>query len=307
VYDSDDPVADIAAHSIYSVCKEAKNNGVSVLLGGIGGDELFWGYPHENSAVALSVRKMQLYKNPIFSDIHKIINPHDNPVMFNEKLKFLSMLMSPKNQMIYSDINQEFISAERYIKTKYHQKFVHRLGDARSSFDYLNLPKDEYNSVSLSREIACRLINTWLISNCNVLNDRLSMATSVEFRSPFLDYKLVDFVMSSRKIMSSYDRDPKYWFKKAMKGILPETILRRPKRGFTPPVNRWRSMIISRYNKYLMDGFLVNEKIFKREAMRSVQMFWKFRNSCWAQYYQLILLEIWGRHFYYGEKISLDN
>jgi asparagine synthase (glutamine-hydrolysing) len=59
---SDDPVADIAAYGHYAVSKLAADRNVKVVLGGIGGDELFWGYAWCAESVSLSTQKQQLLK-----------------------------------------------------------------------------------------------------------------------------------------------------------------------------------------------------------------------------------------------------
>src|SRR6478752_7676866 len=55
----DDPIGDISAFGYYSVMKAAKAQGVSVMLQGHGGDELFWGYPWVREAVTQTARKLR--------------------------------------------------------------------------------------------------------------------------------------------------------------------------------------------------------------------------------------------------------
>ena len=69
--------------------------------------------------------------------------------------------------------------------------------------------------------------------------DRASMMHGLEVRAPFLDVDLVDFV---RRIPSDYKLrhgTTKYILKKALKGILPDNILHRTKKGFGPPIGAW--------------------------------------------------------------------
>ena len=69
--------------------------------------------------------------------------------------------------------------------------------------------------------------------------DRASMMHSLEVRAPFLDNDVVDFV---RRIPATYkfrNGTTKYILKKALKGIVPETVLHRPKKGFAPPIGQW--------------------------------------------------------------------
>jgi len=244
VFDSDDPIADIAAFSIYSVSKAAHEQKIKVLLGGIGGDEIFWGYP---STIETAKGKHQ-YNNP---------NPEKTGIsvsrLYGRKMK--------------------------------------------------DIPKDNYltpikNYKKKSKSALTNLHNLWLRSNCIALNDRLSMANSVELRSPFLDYELVEIALGSSKNMNSFLKGTKYWFKKAMKDTLPEEILNRPKQGFTPPVGRWLSGIVRSYSHLLYNGFLVQSGILHPWKAK---LLFLYKNPLTAyDLYQMILLEIWGREFVWG-------
>ncbi|MGB5036359.1 MAG: asparagine synthase C-terminal domain-containing protein, partial [Blastocatellia bacterium] len=69
--------------------------------------------------------------------------------------------------------------------------------------------------------------------------DKITMATSVETRVPFLDHKLVEFAMTIPRSMKVRDGQNKWILKKALEGILPNDILYRPKQGFGLPINEW--------------------------------------------------------------------
>ena len=65
------------------------------------------------------------------------------------------------------------------------------------------------------------------------------MSTSIEGRVPFLDHKLVDFTSDIPQSWKIKNGEPKYLLKKALKGILPNDILYRPKMGFGAPMAEW--------------------------------------------------------------------
>jgi asparagine synthase (glutamine-hydrolysing) len=69
--------------------------------------------------------------------------------------------------------------------------------------------------------------------------DKMTMATSVEARVPFLDHKLVEYVMSIPQDEKVPGLQPKYLLKKAVAGIIPDEIIDRPKQGFGVPVAEW--------------------------------------------------------------------
>ena len=69
--------------------------------------------------------------------------------------------------------------------------------------------------------------------------DKITMSTSVEGRVPFLDHGLVDFTMDIPQAWKVKGGEPKYLLKKALKGVLPDEILYRPKMGFGAPMAEW--------------------------------------------------------------------
>jgi len=69
--------------------------------------------------------------------------------------------------------------------------------------------------------------------------DRLSMAHSVEVRTPFLDYRLVEYATGLPGALKIRGGRVKHVLKEALRGVLPRALLDRPKEGFVMPVNAW--------------------------------------------------------------------
>jgi asparagine synthase (glutamine-hydrolysing) len=65
------------------------------------------------------------------------------------------------------------------------------------------------------------------------------MACSLEVRAPFLDYKLVEFVMGLPSGLKLRGLTPKYILKKAMKNLIPNEVIQRKKKGFGVPIAKW--------------------------------------------------------------------
>jgi asparagine synthase (glutamine-hydrolysing) len=265
VFSADDPIADIASFAIYSVARLANDNKVKVILGGLGGDELFWGYPDTINATFANIKNVpdNTKDNPIFD----YRNP--NPLLVGKSLENL-----------------------------YHWIFsmrIKKLKDTR----YAKWPKSK-SKLLISKHSMDLVRDIWLKSDPIALNDRLSMAASVEARSPFLDYKLLEAVLSSKLAVEGYKKPSKYWFKKAMEGVLPQKVMKRRKHGFTPPVDNWLRAIIERYKNYLKNGFLTSNKILNSNKLKQVLD----DSIIIPKYslYQLILLEIWGREFVWGDE-----
>jgi asparagine synthase (glutamine-hydrolysing) len=138
------------------------------------------------------------------------------------------------------------------------------------------------------------LFETWLVSNCLSLGDRVSMGVSVETRTPFLDVKLIELVMAWRANNPDHSLGQKYWLRAALKGIVPDEVLARPKAGFQPPVREWLSGVVNRYVDILRDGQLVEEGILARENLDEICHTIPQRDWIGMYFtYKLVLLEMW--------------
>jgi asparagine synthase (glutamine-hydrolysing) len=80
---------------------------------------------------------------------------------------------------------------------------------------------------------------SWLVDNILERGDRMTMAASIESRMPFLDVRIVDFVSSLTDEHRVRGLTTKRILRQAMRGIIPEQILARPKVGFRVPTNEW--------------------------------------------------------------------
>jgi asparagine synthase (glutamine-hydrolysing) len=79
----------------------------------------------------------------------------------------------------------------------------------------------------------------WLPDDLLNKADKMTMANGLELRVPFLDHKLVEFAAGLPDRAKVHGGRGKALLRKAMKGVLPETILHRPKKGFPVPLSTW--------------------------------------------------------------------
>lgn len=315
---SGDPIADIAAYGQYSVMKLAADKGIKVMLNGLGGDELFWGYQWVADAARLSQSKKMLsldsqwslpriiIETLIKSPIHNIIispiyerlysshRVNKNITSFLKEAKYTLLKYNPNQQVIFDELLPAFNSFLNYRKSIYTDNFKLSICENNS---YEAFQSSLQNLSDVPVQICQMLFDNWLVSNCLALSDRLSMASSVEVRSPFLDHKLIELVMGLRKTQPDHELGQKYWLKSALEGILPDEVLTRPKRGFQPPVQEWMSAIINKYIKLVKDGYLIDFKIVNPNYLNSLIK--EFSNSRKHSFllYKMIVLEIWYRQF----------
>ena len=286
-YYRDDPIADISGFGYYSVSKIARENGVPVLLQGQGGDELFWGYQWVMDAAVKTEHLLRSSNPRAGSRLGNILKGLFRPIA-------ASRSSVGTYRPVFHEMAPDFRMALADVRSYYTGDFIGALKDS-SAYDLFTFKQPwKYSDILLTRLIT----DTYLLENGIAQGDRLSMANSVELRLPFVDYKLVELVIGLRKMNQhnpDYKRFPKPWLRAAMKGILPDFIMERPKQGFAPPVWEWHTEIFKRYGTYLKDGYLVQSGVLSREAgdLLSTGLF--PQGAVVPISFKALVLEIWCR------------
>jgi asparagine synthase (glutamine-hydrolysing) len=306
VYWRDDPISDISGHCYYSVMKAAREQGISVILQGQGGDELFWGYRWTRQAVQESRRKALLTAGKFralsayvqFDSLDDLTHVGFVRWLRNQARKsklgaqaILKHLTDPTEQMIFNDLTPDFRSARQGIREMYTPWFIRNLVE-NGPFQLFTLPRPWPNPDLAITRLVC---DTYLRGNGVTQGDRLSMASSVELRLPLLDYRLVEAVMGLRTVFSDVDLEPKAWLKAAVSDLLPGWVIERPKRGFTPPVSEWHKAIFAAHGSELANGYLVQSKILREGQARKLAK-GPYPPGCGVPIsFKALVLEVWCR------------
>jgi asparagine synthase (glutamine-hydrolysing) len=252
-YWRDDPIADISGFGYYAVMRLARERGVPVLLQGQGGDELFWGYPQLREAVGETLKKAALLRSPFAQTLFQSLTSGWQSVRRN--------LKTP-DRMIFYDKSPDFAAASEQMQSFYSPKFREQI-DETEAYSLFTFP-GKWKSVETT--LTALICATYLRENGIAQGDRLGMASSVEMRLPLVDYKFVETVVGLRKMQSDSKLPPKHWLKEAVKDVLPDWILNRPKRGFAPPAREWHDALFAAYGDSLRDGYLVASGVLKPES-----------------------------------------
>lgn len=269
----DDPIGDISGYSQYSVMRLAADHGVKVMLNGLGGDELFWGYNWvKDAAQKTEARQLAMRDN----------NGRINGWNWLRKRDLL-----PRDQLTFYDNVSFFNEAQRW--RLYTSAFTAAL-PARNSFQPFTVPQPwDAASLMLTRGI----FETWLVGNCIALGDRLSMASAVEVRLPLVDYRLVEVVYGLRRYSSDHHLPAKAWLKEALRDLLPTELANRQKRGFAPPVGEWLAALIHQYHEMFSDGYLVRNGYLSRDRVAALLHSGTKSTSHWNLVYKLLAFEGW--------------
>ncbi len=245
----DEPVSDVSSMSQWALYKKAKKLGFTVLMCGLGGDELFYGYPERNE----TAESLKLQHT------HQALFPWKGT---RRKLNFLKFMIRHWQYVLKAGYPYQIND-----KTTVHWTYKDYLQFASSAFLRVGGEEILFRDIDVHysyKDGGCEIdqiysttFNTFMTTLCLYLADRQGMGNAVEIRSPLVDYKLVEFV-SSLPVELKYNRsEPKFFLKETLKGILPEYILNAPKKGFTPPFS-----FIHEMNKNYRYQSLKSEYVF---------------------------------------------
>jgi asparagine synthase (glutamine-hydrolysing) len=269
----DTPIGDIAAQGYYAVSQAARAKGVPVLLSGMGGDEMFWGYEWVREAVARN---------------HSGAGFKSWPSWFRKLLGG-----SPPKRPTFYEVHDELRLGDLWSRQIFTPQALERVPDA-FWLDCASIDRGARIDIAIS----ALLIRTWLRSNCLALVDRVSMAHSVEMRLPLLDVKSIDILTGLRNAgLEDWKKPHKWLLIKACEDVLPPEVLRRRKQGFTPPVLIWLSKITTTYRSLLNNGALVRRGILNSSKIASMT------NVSGTFLYKLIILEVWTRLVIEGSSV----
>ena len=97
--------------------------------------------------------------------------------------------------------------------------------------------------------------------------DKMTMATSVEARVPFLDHKLVEYVMSIPQDRKVPGLQAKYLLKQAVRNLIPDEVIDRPKQGFGVPIAEWFQSELGHMMRKKLTDFARREAIFDEQQV----------------------------------------
>jgi asparagine synthase (glutamine-hydrolysing) len=144
---------------------------------------------------------------------------------------------------------------------------------------------------------------TFLVSLNLTYNDKMSMASSLEVRVPFMDRELVEFVAQNvpprLKIKGFFRPSTKHIFRKAMGDALPEEVFKQPKANFGAPVDYWLSgELRGMVDDLLSDSQVKQRGLFDPAMVRQLVQQQRDGKQDWSvQIWQLLTLEIWQQTF----------
>ncbi|HEO98591.1 MAG TPA: asparagine synthase (glutamine-hydrolyzing), partial [Epsilonproteobacteria bacterium] len=221
----DEPFADPAMVPLFYLMQQIRREGIKVVLTGDGSDELFLGYRTYKEYLDIEQLSGLKYKNWLKAYLKSHFSMHKEWEWYKRVLEGKTLFRSSAE--LFTDLQQNRLlkmnikdNRSLDIIASYRQEFE----ESRRS-----APVDWYSFLDLKIQLGEVFLRKL---------DRISMAHSIEARTPFLDRELVKTVFSSAPELRA-EQLPKGWIKEIAAAYLPETIIHRKKKGFNYPYLEW--------------------------------------------------------------------
>lgn len=306
IWHLDEPVADPAAITSYLICKAARED-LTVLLSGQGADEIFGGY---------RVHLRDRFSRPLAFLPHslreKVLLPvWDRLPLLKDKLPGIrpGKVMAFHRYFSKTLLGAEYSPEKRYVFHRSYYAPGEQLRLYSPDFEAQVKQFDPYEThLTYFRSVANANFTdqmlyvdqkTFLPELNLTYSDKTSMAASVEVRVPLLDQEIALFM---RQVPARYKIKgitQKYLFKRAMEGILPDSVIWRGKAGFGAPVRSWlREDLREMVNDLLSEKIIQQRGYFNPRVIS--QMIEDHNNEIADNTYQIwafLTLELWHRTF----------
>lgn len=262
-YHCDQPHGDVSFMPTFRVAQLAAQK-VKMVLTGDGADELFAGYDK--------------YKN-FFSQEN--IDSLDDDAFRKKYKENISLFNDDDKDVLYS---REFKASHNRVHS---ENLLNRIFDDVPHMDRINQ--------------ALYIDTVLLLSGNNLVKpDRMGMAVSIENRAPFLDYRMIELAFSMPGNIKLKDGETKYIYKKAVSGLIGETLAYRKKQMFTVPIGEW----LKNELKDMVLDLLLSNKAKSRGLFNYDTVYNLYSDHCnniknnTREIRALMALEIWYRIFF---------
>jgi asparagine synthase (glutamine-hydrolysing) len=288
----DEPFGDSSAIPTYMVSKLAAEE-VTVVLSGDGGDELFAGY--DKYRVEERERRYRFIPALARRALGGVGGKMPEGMKGRNLLRHISLSGWERyldaSTLFRRDQQEQLFRNELFELLSQDEPWLDKLeclaktkGDWLSALQYLDLKS--YLPLDILTKV-----------------DRMSMAHSIEARVPLLDHKLVEFAATIPPKLKLRNGTTKDIFKRAMRGILPDEVLNRRKRGFAIPLGRWfRGRLAGFVRETLLSDTARSRNVFNTGYIERLVALHENGRNLDLQLWTLVSFELWCRTFLDGQR-----
>lgn len=292
----EEPYADSSGLATYYLSKLTKEH-VTVALNGDGGDENFAGYGR------YSVQRFALWY-----DKFKLLNKLAIPISDYVNRSIKSTFFDRANRFAKSmdqDYRERYMNYICYFDNESKEKlYTDEFKEKIGQFNSYKIIADKFNESGTDNKLDQTLFadfNSYLPDDLMVKVDIASMAASLEGRSPFLDQEFLELTAKipfGLKLKGLNNK--KYILKEALRGLVPDEVMFRPKMGFGIPIETWFKNDLAKYT----EDILLSDKALSRGMFNKEYIIWmlkehqntntNYSSKIWA----LLTLELWFREYF---------
>lgn len=294
----DEPFADSSSIPVFILSYYTQKH-VTVALSGDGGDEVFAGYNKHGAEYRI---RQGGWKNDIVSAAAPLwsVLPHSRNNKLTNKFRQLHRFAEGTKMnhaerywrwAIFNNLKKSVSLLHPEIKNKINLSIVDQIRQQFSSA----IDGTDYNEILLAD------MNLVLLSDMLVKVDMMSMANSLEIRSPFLDHKIVDFAFSLPAEYKINGGIKKRIVQDAFRSLLPEELYNRPKKGFEIPLLKWlKKELWDLIDKDLLaDEFVLRQRVFDINHIKDLkkQLHSNSPGDAPATIWALIVFQYWWKRY----------
>jgi len=295
VYHMDEPVADPAIITSYLICRTARER-LTVLLSGMGGDEVFAGYPrHAAVKIAEAYNLIPAFlSRPVVAALPGA-KPGRFTALFRNTKKLARSAALPERER-YLGFGTYFTEAEK------RELYAGEMREAASGFHPYEQHERYFDRVRGADFINQMLyidLKTFLPCLNLTYTDKTSMAASMEVRVPLLDHELIELAARIPARLKLKSLTGKYILKRAAEKWLPREIVYRKKAGFSAPVRAWLVRDLRDTVEELLSEANIKRRGYFDYAIvrRLIDQNLAGREDNNLKIFQLLTLELWHRAF----------
>jgi len=304
LYHLDEPMTDLSTIPFHLICKKAKEH-VKVCLSGEGGDEMFMGYDRFKAA-----KLNRMYSLLPESFRKRILNPFILSLPDQSQKKGVINMLK---RFIEGSLYPEEVGAMRwqyFLNPEKEKNLFHPQIHSQICFDpfrpLLNSKRRSHAKDPIDADI---YIDTRFTMTDSVLMkvDKMSMATSLEVRVPFLDNEVMDLCASIPHRLKLKGFKTKYIFRKAleMHRFLPPNIISRGKQGYSLPIKNWLREELRSFTEHLLQTSPILLENFNPSTLKTLfhehmSHTHNHNHLLWA----LIHLALWHKKFFCHSPVS---
>jgi asparagine synthase (glutamine-hydrolysing) len=263
----DEPIADPVCVPVYYVSKLARDHGVIVCQVGEGADELFWGYPGWKTAL-----EVQRYDDfPVPRALKRLGLAGLRLLGKDRDTRYEWLRRGSLGQPVFWGGAEAFTDVQKrlLLSPRLRRKFA-----GLTSWEALRPIRERFEAKAWEPShlhwMTYLDLNFRLPELLLMRVDKMSMGVSLEGRVPFLDHEFVALALSIPSAVKTRDGVLKHILKKAVRGLIPDDLIDRPKQGFGVPVYEWFFDRLGDRARSELSGFLAETDFLDRKEVSAL-------------------------------------